>query len=218
MLLALGAISGYTFSSIARVGSAVGASTYRDTWAKLFPASTSIVPAATIMFMTVCAGLSYSIIIGDMFASIATLAGAPKLLCMPNTWLVGVSVAVLLPLSLLRDLSSLAVGSVIGTAGTLYTAVFMALRCFDRSYAAGGAFHAAMPAASQPLFYASTAAKPLFNPSLFVLVSMLATAFLAHYNAPKLYAELAPPKDGGSKARTPARLRRGPTKRLPHEV
>jgi len=28
---------------------------------------------------------------------------------------------------------------------------------------------------------------------------MLATAFLAHYNAPKLYAELAPPKDGGSK-------------------
>ena len=36
IMLALCSMSGYTFSVIARVGNAVGASSYRDTWAKVF--------------------------------------------------------------------------------------------------------------------------------------------------------------------------------------
>ena len=42
-------------------------------------------------------------------------------------------------------------------------------------------------------------AGPVLNLNVFVLVSMLATAFLAHYNAPKFFKELAPPADGSSK-------------------
>ena len=42
-------------------------------------------------------------------------------------------------------------------------------------------------------------AGPVLNLNVFVLVSMLATTFLAHYNAPKFYGELAPPADGSSK-------------------
>ena len=67
------------------------------------------------------AGLSYSIILGDSFAGIAALAGAKGLVATSNFWILGLSAFVLLPLALLRDLSSLAVGSVVGTAGTLYT-------------------------------------------------------------------------------------------------
>merc|ERR1711871_966644 len=37
------------------------------------------------------------------------------------------------------------------------------------------------------------------NANVFVLLSMLASAFLAHYNAPKFYAELAPAEAGKSK-------------------
>ena len=99
----------------------------------------------------------------------------------------------------MRDLSSLAVGSVIGTAGTLYTALFIWLRLLDGSYAAGGAFHSAIAATAQPCFVAASAARPLLNPSAFVLVSMLSTAFLAHYNAPKYFNELAVPTDGSTK-------------------
>eukprot|EP00316_Scyphosphaera_apsteinii_P004353 CAMPEP_0119303256 /NCGR_PEP_ID=MMETSP1333-20130426/4709_1 /TAXON_ID=418940 /ORGANISM="Scyphosphaera apsteinii, Strain RCC1455" /LENGTH=487 /DNA_ID=CAMNT_0007305873 /DNA_START=44 /DNA_END=1507 /DNA_ORIENTATION=+ len=198
LLLLLGGVSGYTFSLIARVGAAVGASTYRDTWAMVFPKNTAVIPAATVTFMTLAAGLSYAIIIGDASSSIAMLAGAPTRLQSPNVWIVFFSVFVLLPLCLLRDLSSLAFGSVLGTAGTLYTALFMALRCLDGSYAAGGKFHASIADSLQPLFITG---KPVLNMSIFVLVSMLATAFLAHYNAPKMYEELAPPKDGGSKLR-----------------
>lgn len=39
----------------------------------------------------------------------------------------------------------------------------------------------------------------MLNPKAFVLVSMLATAFLAHYNAPKMFKELTTPEDGSSK-------------------
>jgi len=199
ILLLTGGLSAYTFSSIARVGAAVGANTYRDTWAKVFGEKTAFLPDATVVFMTACAALGYSIIIGDSFSSIARLAGAPAALATPNAWIVLLSLTVLLPLSLLRDLSSLAVGSVIGTAGTCYTALFVALRLFDKSYMPGGKYFGAIAAASQPVFAAPTAARPLLNSGIFVLLSMLASAYLAHYNAPKFYDELQAPADGSSK-------------------
>ena len=65
----------------------------------------------------------------------------------------------------------------------------MSLRAFDGSYRAGGKFHGAITAAAQPSFAAAGAAPgPLLNARLFVLVSMLASAYLAHYNAPKVRA------------------------------
>jgi len=152
-----------------------------------------------VVFMTAVAGLAYAIIIGDSFASMAALAKAPALLCKSNTWIIMLSVFVLLPLSLLRDLSSLAIGSVIGNAGTLYTALFMCLRLIDGSYKAGGKYALAIAESARPVFMAPTAAKPLMNPAIFVLISMLSSAFLAHYNAPKFYKELQAPADGSSK-------------------
>ena len=199
ILLAVGVASGYTFSTIARVGAATGASSYRETWMNVFGKKSTILTDITVIFMTLCAGLSYSIIIGESFSSIARLAGAPAALCSSNAWIVLLSTFVLLPLSLLRDLSALAAGSAIGTAGTIYTALFCFLRFFDGSYKPGGKFFAALSESAQPLFAAPTLAKPLINPSIFVLVSMLASAFLAHYNAPKFYNELAAPTDGSSK-------------------
>jgi sodium-coupled neutral amino acid transporter 11 len=197
IMLLLCSMSGYTFSTIARVGSAVGADSYRDTWAKVFGESTAIIPAFTVTFKTLCGALAYSIIVGDSFASIGKLVGGPALLASSNFMIVLLSVFVFLPLCLMRDLSSLAIGSVIGTAGTLYTALFMSMRAFDGSYATGGRFNSLIEQKLKPRFAA--AAGPMMNFNVFVLVSMLATAFLAHYNAPKFFQELAPPADGSSK-------------------
>ncbi len=47
----------------------------------------------------------------------------------------------LLPLCLLKDLSALAFSSIVGTFGTLFTAVVFGVRYFDRSYAPGGQFY-----------------------------------------------------------------------------
>ena len=112
LLLFLGAASGYSFSLIARIGDEVGADTYRDSWAKIFGSRLSIIPALTIVFKTYVGGLAYSIILGDSLASIAALAGAPAALRSSNVWICLLSAFVLLPLSLMRDLSSLAIGSV----------------------------------------------------------------------------------------------------------
>jgi sodium-coupled neutral amino acid transporter 11 len=198
LLIMMCSLSAYTFSSIARVSDAVGASSYRDAWTKIFGARTALLPALIIIFKTMSGALAYAIILGDSFASMATRIGAAAPLQMPNVWIGLVSTCVLLPLCLMRDLSSLAFGSVLGTAGTIYTALFMLLRYVDGSYAAGGKFNSAIAAVLRPKF-TSIASAPILNSQIFVLVSMLATAFLAHYNAPKFYVELAPPKDGGSK-------------------
>lgn len=103
-------------------------------------------------------------------------------------------------LQLLRDLSSLAIGSVIGNLGTLYTMLFMCLRWLDGSYITGGKYATAIAAFARPKFTPISATRPLLNPAIFVLISMLASAFLAHYNAPKFYKELQAPADGSSKA------------------
>ena len=80
----------------------------------------------------------------------------------------------------------------------LRAVLFMILRFFDKSYAVGGKFFAKLAESARPAFAAPTAAAPLINANMFVLVSMLASAFLAHYNAPKFYNELEAPADGGS--------------------
>ena len=69
----------YTFSLIARVGVDVGAQTYYEAWAKAVSERSSILVSGAITFMTCAACLSYAIIIGDSFSSIATLAGAHAL-------------------------------------------------------------------------------------------------------------------------------------------
>ncbi|CAN0389927.1 unnamed protein product, partial [Hapterophycus canaliculatus] len=54
------------------------------------------------------------------------------------------------------------------------------------SYAEGGRFFAGLASNAKPVFSGSGA----MNSQALILVSMLSTAFVAHFNAPKFYAEL----------------------------
>ena len=72
----------------------------------------------------------------------------------------------------------------------------MVLRALDGTYAPGGRFFTSLAAASQPRFGGPT--KPL---NVCILVSLLATSFLAHFNAPTMYNQLAAPEDGSPKLR-----------------
>ncbi|CAM9161015.1 unnamed protein product [Discosporangium mesarthrocarpum] len=73
-----------------------------------------------------------------------------------------------------------------GVLGTVYTAVVMGVRYFDGSYTPGGKYFAAISDSNKPLFQGTGA----LNPMALLLVSMLSTAFVAHFNAPKFYNEL----------------------------
>ena len=56
------------------------------------------------------------------------------------------------------------------------------------AYKPGTALHTAVPPALRPRFDSALA----FSPKVFVLVSILASAFLCHFVAPNFYNELTP--------------------------
>eukprot|EP00566_Odontella_aurita_P009656 CAMPEP_0113538780 /NCGR_PEP_ID=MMETSP0015_2-20120614/7556_1 /TAXON_ID=2838 /ORGANISM="Odontella" /LENGTH=510 /DNA_ID=CAMNT_0000438393 /DNA_START=123 /DNA_END=1655 /DNA_ORIENTATION=- /assembly_acc=CAM_ASM_000160 len=187
LIAAIGIISGYGFSLIGRVCSYTGATSYRDAWDKTVGTSTSWIPSASCTFKTSVAVLAYSMILADTFKSLLFTAGMN--VSRTNT-LFGVTGLVLLPLCLLKDLSSLAPFSLLGTIGMMYTAVAMGIRYFGGSYALpAGKFLADIPANMQPAF-GTTGAAGVLNPNSFILICMLSTAYMAHFNAPKFFNEL----------------------------
>jgi len=97
--------------------------------------------------------------------------------------IVALSVAALWPLCSLTSLAALAPTSALGTAGVLYTALFMGKRCADGAYAAGGQFCARGAA---PAFGATLG---LASPRLGVFVAMCGTAYMAHFNAPAFFED-----------------------------
>lgn len=91
--------------------------------------------------------------------------------------LFGVTGLVLVPLCLLKDLSSLAPFSLLGIMGMAYTAIAMAVRFFGGDYRAGGRFFKDVVVSSKPLF-GNKGAMSVFSPSSFILISMLSTAYM----------------------------------------
>mmetsp|Transcript_6159 Transcript_6159/g.17193 ORF Transcript_6159/g.17193 Transcript_6159/m.17193 type:complete len:280 (-) Transcript_6159:160-999(-) len=87
---------------------------------------------------------------------------------------------------MLKDLSALAFTSILGIAGTLYATLAIVLRSIDGTYGIGGRFAASVAAA--PSF--GVTGGSVFSPKAFVLLSMLGTAYNAHFNAPRFFLQL----------------------------
>jgi len=95
----------------------------------------------------------------------------------------------LTPLSLLKDLSALAFTSLLGCVAVVYTAIFVAARALDGSYALpSGRFLSALPPALTPAF--AKASTWAMSAQALVLTSNLGLAYIAHYNAPAFYRSL----------------------------
>ena len=191
LLVVMGVTSAYSFSSIAQACKLHGVTTFSEAWAKSVSPSSAYLISFIITFKTFFACLAYSIIIGDSFSQI--LSSIPMGAQFGrNSVIVGLSTAVILPLCCLKKLDALKYTSVIGLVGTLYCAGFMGLRLVDGSYREGGRFFATMAANLRPSFNQH----PMHRGDLhlvFVLLSMISTAYVAHYNAPKFLTELRDP-------------------------
>ena len=183
LIIAIGIMNAFMFSLIGRVCGMTGATGYRQAWELTMGEETSQWVAVAVAFKTLLSCLAFSIILADSFQSIAIAMGIDA----TRTEVLGViTLFALLPLCLLRDLSSLAIFSLMGLVGMGFTTCVMVLRFFDGSYAIGtGVFLAQIPTNLQPSFGDS-------GPSAtgIVLACTLATAFVSHYNAPRFHAEL----------------------------
>jgi len=186
LITIIGVLSGYSFSLIGRVCAYTGGKTYRDAWERSVGKSTGIVPAASCTFKTVCATLAYSMILADTFGSLCASVG---LTLTRSQTLLSVTSLFLLPLCLKKDLSSLAPFSLLGILGMAYTAAAMGVRFFQGAYEVGGKFAEDVSISFRPNF-GTVGATGVFQPSTFILVCTLSTAYVAHFNAPKFYSEL----------------------------
>lgn len=145
-------------------------------------------------------------VIGDMFSSIFQSLSLPDAFSARSNVIVIIAAVVLYPLCCLRSFSQLAKFSLLGTLATTYVVGFVLKRFFDGSYAFGGMFYNASAAASSV-----ASAGSLVSPQLLILVSILSTAYLVHFNAPQFYSELRPARTGlgaSEKAEKLARFKR----------
>lgn len=174
LIALIGGLSAYGFALIGRCCAYTKTSSYRDAWSATVSERSSWLPATAVTFKTICASLAYSMILGDTFVSLFSTAGmaASKV---PVT--LGLTGAVLLPLCLMKNLSSLAPFSLVGSLGMLYTAVAMMIRFFGKAYTVSGKFGKDLSPALRPSF-GTLGAEGILTPSAAILVGMLSTAYM----------------------------------------
>lgn len=186
LITVIGILSGYGFALIGRTCALTGAKSFREAWSASLSEKSSWLPAWSVTLKTFFAILAYSMILAETFQSILTMVGFSFA---RETVLSGVTLFLLLPLCLLRDLSALAPFSLLGSLGMIYTAAVMIYRWTTKAYQVGGMFGQDMPSHLQPAF-GMAGASAVWSPTTSILVGMLSTAYMAHFNAPKFYTEL----------------------------
>lgn len=184
LIALMGGVSAYTFGLIGRVCADTNTESYSDAWDATVGSKFSPVIAFSCFIDCFAGNLSYSMILADTFASLLAAMG----IAVTRTQsLIGVTGAFLLPLCLLKNLSSLAPFSLVGIMGMLYTTIAMAVRYLGGSYAATGKFAASALAAPS---FGTKGASSVLSPQALILTCMLSNAYIAHFNAPKFYLEL----------------------------
>lgn len=176
LIAAIGGLSAYGFGLTGRVCALTQTSSYREAWSKSLTASSSWLPAWTVTLKTFCAILAYSMILGETFSSLIAVFTGRTL----STWLVlpSLTTGILLPLCLLKNLSSLAPFSLLGSMGMIYTALAMFWRYATKAYTASGKFGTDLPKALQPAF-GTVGASGIFDAKAAILLGMLSTAYMA---------------------------------------
>jgi amino acid permease len=186
IMAVIGVLSAHGFETIGRVCAYTSATSYRQAWSESVGPRTSWIPAYSATFKTFLACLAFSMVLKDTFTALLRFDDPPLVL-------VGVTTVLLLPLCSKKSLASLAPFSLLGVLGMIYTFAAMTARYLDGSYSD--------PKSKLLADIASKALRPKFgstngwtdavsSPNSLILVCMLSTAYMAHFNAPKFYLEL----------------------------
>ncbi|KAL1499984.1 hypothetical protein AB1Y20_012662 [Prymnesium parvum] len=192
LLLIVGGLNAWGFVLIGEACAATRQGSYVGAWRKTMGPSLAFLPALASLVLCFTASVSCACVIADTATDLLAGALQVEFDALPrNAVLASIAAGVLAPLCLLPSLAPLGSASVFGVSGILITGIAMLTRLADGSYVPGqGAFSDMVQAAPQ-----FTSADSLISPtagSVALLVSLLSNAFLAHYNAPGVYNELAP--------------------------
>lgn len=192
VILIMGLINAYSFSLLGRICAVTKSKTYSLAWdrtvGRRHGPKYNVYVNMVVTGKAILGTWSFSIIIASTCQPLLQWMGFSDLT--KAQVLLLITAVILLPLCLLERLQSLVCFSMIGSVGTLWTIITMTSRYFDGSYNEnGGKFYGDLASDCIPLFGEKGAAS-FFSPQSLVLVSVLSTGFIAHYNAPRYYFEL----------------------------
>lgn len=205
MLSVIGTLSAYCFAMVGRVCVATGTTTWGAAWKKAVGEKSAWIPSSFVAILCASASLQYTMVIGDSFAPIFAQAGLPSLVASRNGAIALVTGLCTLPLSLLPNLEMLKYTSFLGIGGLLYTAAFMAGRVGAYKPGLANGFHEAVTPNLRPKFADGFTLASMLQPKVFVLLSILATAFCAHFLSPQFLAQLSTTRapDGTPESKLP---------------
>ena len=164
-------------------------STKQGLWAKTIGEKTTWIVDTLIAVLCLAVSIIYSGVIGDVFTPLLAQAGVPAKYNSRGTNMLAITIALLFPMSLIRNLSALAFTSILGFCAIMYTVVFINIRALDGSYKLGsGKFVTDGMLKVLPSFKKTSMWN--INFSSLVLASNLGLAYVAHYNSPGMYREL----------------------------
>ena len=130
----LGTLSGHCFSIIGDACELTGESDFKGLWMKTIGPNSAYMVDTMIAIMCLSCSVIYSGILGDVFTPLFKQAGFPDQWNGRSSNIIAITIFLLLPLSLIKDLSKLAFTSLLGFAAILYTVFFIIIRAFDGSY------------------------------------------------------------------------------------
>jgi hypothetical protein len=187
LITVIGVLSGYGFSLIGRVCAYTGAQSYREAWSRTVGESTSWIPAWSTTCKTFLACLAFSMVLADTFSSLLETGR--------NGTLLSVTLLILTPLCMMKNLKSLAPFSLLGVLGMAYTALAMTVRWTDGTYSMDGQepgmFIPQLARHLKPKF-GSMGMGSVFSPNALILVCMLSTAYMVRTVDATIYLDRVP--------------------------
>jgi sodium-coupled neutral amino acid transporter 11 len=179
----LGLLSGHCFAMVGEACELLQQEDFKGLWKTTISADSAYVVDAIIAVMCLACAIIYSGILGDVFTPLLAQAGFPARYNGRSGNIVAITVGLLLPLSLIKDLSALAFTSILGFSAIIYTVAFIIVRSLDGSYSLpDGRFLQQGVIAAMPAFEKTSLWN--FDFTSLVLASNLGLAYIAHYNAP----------------------------------
>ena len=188
LMIAVEILSIYSFILVGRMCDVKKeATTLSQAWEQEVGHDSSWIVALSIFVLTFFVSTAYSIVLGDIFTSLAHSVGMTGVT--RHLSILFITLCAVNPLCSLKSLSALTPFSMVGIGGLILTLLFMLSRLVSGTYAPGGFFFDTLPLALQPSFGAN-GMKSILSPSTLVMFSLAASSYCCHFSAPCFYNEL----------------------------